>query len=206
MGCGGCGGTELLDDPQSGDTVCTTCGLVVGRESSLHVSYDYCGEIVSTASSTIVKVVSALELEPASDWIDFVQRQGTVTTKRMTRRHVCEILLREDGRLYERMRALGVRISRPALHHPTAVRFDDYGHWIRLSGLCETRDEIRALNNACQQTVDRQPMLRFVLPPLFVVAMYANMVRADKKTLARIASETKTHTQSVNRIMKKIKT
>ena len=223
--CGSCGGTDLMDDARSGDTVCTTCGLVTGRENSLQVSYDYSGEIaVSPAVSiTIVRVVRALELEPASDWIEFVHQQANTSSakpRRMTQRRVCEILLREDGHLYERMRALGFeKIRRPqqssteqgqgqqgSTTNNTAIIRDDYGHWIRRSGLCETRDEIRALNLACQQTVDRVPELRFVLPPLFVVAVYANMVSADKQTLARIVSDTQTHPQSVKRIMKKIKT
>jgi hypothetical protein len=136
----------------------------------------------------------------------------------MTQRRVCEILLREDGNLYERMRALGFEKIRRPQQSSTIITAegqgqgqqmfirDDYGHWVRRSGLCETRDEIRALNLACQQTVDRVPELRFVLPPLFVVAVYANMVSADKQTLARIVSDTQTHPQSVKRIMKKIKT
>ena len=224
--CGSCGGTDLMDDARSGDTVCTTCGLVTGRENSLQVSYDYSGEIaVSPAVSiTIVRVVRALELEPASDWIEFVHQQANTNSsakpRRMTQRRVCEILLREDGHLYERIRALGFeKIRRPqqssteqgqgqqgSTTNNTAIIRDDYGHWIRRSGLCETRDEIRALNLACQQTVDRVPELRFVLPPLFVVAVYANMVSADKQTLACIVSDTQTHPQSVKRIMKKIKT
>ena len=214
--CGSCGGTDLMDDARSGDTVCTTCGLVTGRENSLQVSYDYSGEIaVSPAVSiTIVRVVRALELEPASDWIEFVHQQANTNSsakpRRMTQRRVCEILLREDGHLYERMRALGFeKIRRPQQSSTEAEQGqlrDDYGHWIRRSGLCETRDQIRALDLACQQTLDRVPELRFVLPPLFVVAVYANMVSPDKETLARIVSNTQVHPQSVKRIMKKIKT
>ena len=213
MACASCGGTELMDDACSGDTVCTTCGLVTGRENSLRVSYDYSGEKTtsSSVSTTIVHVVLALELEPASDWIEFVHQQSEkIKPLRITRRRVCEILLREDGHLYERMRALGFeKIRRPEQSSTEAEQGqlrDDYGHWIRRSGLCETRDQIRALDLACQQTVDRVPELRFVLPPLFVVAVYANMVSPDKETLARIVSNTQVHPQSVKRIMKKIKT
>ena len=210
MACNGCGGPELFDDPCSGDTVCTTCGLVAGRETSLRVSYDYSGGRLSTASSTIVNVIRALELEPASDWIDFVQEKA-IAVKRITRRRVCDILLQEDGGMYDRIRTLlvGARLRCPpptrSEAQPTA-RFDDYVHWIRSSGLCETRDQTRALNGVCRETVDRLPGLRFVLPPLFVVAVYAYMVRADQKTLACIASDTHTNLRSVTRILKKIKT
>lgn len=209
MACSGCGGAELMDDPRSGDTVCTMCGLVTGRENSLQVSYDcFFGERISTASITIVSVVNALELEPAADWIEFVHQQTPTT--RMTKRRVCEILLREDGHLYDRIRALGLHIRRPkhsADDRQTAVIHDDdnYGNWIRRSGLCETRDQIRALVDVCQQTVVRVPELRFVLPPLFVAAAYAHMVSADKATLARIVSDTQSNLSSVKRIMKKIK-
>jgi hypothetical protein len=152
-------------------------------------------------------VVRELELEPASDWIDFVQEKAIAAT-RITRRVVCDILLREDDGMYERMRALGVRPKRPPVRSEAqpAAMFDEYVHWIRSSGLCETREQTRALNGVCRETVDRLPDLRFVLPPLFVVAVYAYMVRADKKTLAGIVSDTHTNLQSVTRILKKIKT
>jgi len=198
-----------VDDPQTGDTICTTCGVVVGRENSLMPGFGDSGEpIRRTENSLVARVVRALELEPEDEWIDVVTHR--LPTNKPTCRRVCAALLAEDARLYERMHAIGLPVVRVTPQVAQDFRHETtFVPWIRryLGHVVDSPDKTRALSRLCEDIVRRTPELRFVLPGLFVVAAYARMVGAHKtakKDFEALVSGTGLHVASVKRILKKI--
>lgn len=199
-----CSPELLFDDPISGDTVCTTCGRVVSRDNALQgADYNTTTVVYENNNNKVAaRVVSALELDPEPQWIDWISHRLPTTT---TTRRVCAVLLEEKPELYERMRVLGLPVSRTAL---VSKKMDaDFAPWIRryLGHLMESAKDTRQFDRYCQDVVQHRPALRFVLPHTFVVAAYAHRCGLQKKALAAWVADAGVPLASVQRIIRQMR-
>ena len=88
---------SIFDDPMSGDSVCTVCGLVVHREHSL--SDNTMDSITSTSviepnqNALVYRMVTDLELEPAQEWCRTIIYTIKLLKKKLTNIHICSTIV-----------------------------------------------------------------------------------------------------------------
>lgn len=228
--CQGCGVVAcFFDDPVSGDTLCTQCGLVVNRDTSLVVGFhnmDHLQDDVMPAVPCVVRrVIQQLGLEPFEQWArEIVQQQKST---RLTVERVCEIILK-DLTPPEQQNALFRHRIEPLLSRhrrqktgllltggggllvETASSYDGLLKIMSAYAPELDRRSIMVMRKACEDVVKRHPSLQVVLPASVVIATYIQEfhLKAPKtsrqRTIQSLCGILDLKACSVNKVLKTI--
>lgn len=194
--CDACSTASLYDDPVSGDTICTQCGLVANRDGSLVVGCQNIDHMqnymvsLNVVPSVVRRIVNQLDLEPSDQWIfEIVERNDKNT--RLSVERVCEIILNDltapeqRGVLFDQkieplltkhrqksMLANVMAVTTAESFSRTTSVFDVLLK--KLSAYVPELDRrsVVRMSKLCEDTVERHPTLHVVLPASVVIATY----------------------------------
>lgn len=202
-GCRGCGScfAFFYDDPVTGDTLCTQCGLVANRDTSLVTGFrnqDHLqDEIMPAVPGVVRRVIHQLGLEPSAQWACEVVRLQQRRGSRFTVERVCEIILNDltppeqrSAVFRHKIEPLLLRTTKTKKHcQRTAEKTVGGGSLLSVTtnnasvydGLLKDlsafapeldRRTLVRLSRACEDAVERHPSLQVVLPASVVIATY----------------------------------
>lgn len=196
-GCGESGPSTFFDDPVSGDTLCTQCGLVANRDTSLVVGFHNMDhlqdEMMPPVPCVVRRVVNQLRLEPFAQWARGVVEQQNKNGGggRLTVERVCEIILKDltppeqrTPLFRHRIEPLLTKQKKTALFLATEALLlggeakttsSEYDGLLKdLSAYAPELDRraIVGMRRACEDVVERHPGLQMVLPASVVIATY----------------------------------
>lgn len=188
-----CSEASIFDDPVSGDSVCTGCGLVVHREHSLRDntidSITSTSVIEPNESALVYRMVTDLELEPAQEWCRTIIYTINLFKKKLTNIHICSTivsLLQERHASYSAVLSymntrFGVTTSNKVLRTVAQIPsrndvMDDacmYHAGILKMGemVCMDFSIKTRLRDKCLTAVEKHPALQFRLPASIIVAV-----------------------------------
>lgn len=196
MVLGHCCGPLLFDDPASGDSVCTECGLVVHRDNSLNNnttdSFNTTSMMDTTTENPLVyRMVEDLELEPVQEWCRTIVYTLTCLKIKLTNINIGSTivsLLQERHASYDAVLAymtmrFGVSMEGKVLHNVDTVAdkirdMDMHNtHCMYHTGILKLGQIIsldfsarRRLLDRCRAAVEKHPLLQFRLPASVVLA------------------------------------